>query len=238
MNLENNTVFITGANGGLGLAFVQECLKQNPKKIYCTARDLNKLEQIKNLSDKIEVLEIDITQKENFLQKVSAIDKIDLLINNAGANSSKRLFDDNNTIDFDVNVFGTLNSCNILSNKINKNGAIINITSVLALINLPIMALYCASKSALHSITQALRAELKTKDIEVYEVLPGPIDTNMSKDVQMPKASPSEIAKTVLEGLKQKDYEIYPDEFSKMIKQRLQENKTVLEEEFSQSINY
>lgn len=162
MNLENKTVFITGANGGLGSAFVKEFLNQNVKKIYCSARDINKLDSLQKLSNKIELVELDITNKEQFKSLVSTIGKIDILVNNAGVNSDKRLFDDE-TIDFDVNLFGTLNSCRILSENINKGGIIINITSILALINLPIMALYCASKSALHSMTQAFKNRAKNK---------------------------------------------------------------------------
>ncbi|XPV67808.1 MAG: SDR family NAD(P)-dependent oxidoreductase [Halarcobacter sp.] len=237
MNLENKIVFITGASGGLGNAFVKEFLNQNVKKIYCAARDINKLDSIKKLSNKIELIQLDITNKEQFKSVITGIEKIDILVNNAGANSDKRLFDDE-TIDFDVNLFGTLNSCRILSSNINKGGIIINISSILALINLPIMALYCASKSALHSVTQALRAELKTKDILVYEVLPGPIDTAMSKDLQMPKTSPNDIVNATINGLSSSEYEIYPDSFAKVIKQRLEEDKINLENEFAQSINY
>ncbi|MGB7402533.1 MAG: SDR family NAD(P)-dependent oxidoreductase [Arcobacter sp.] len=237
MNLENKTVFITGANGGLGSAFVKEFLNQNVKKIYCSARDINKLNSLQKLSNKIELVELDITNKEQLKSLISSIGKIDILVNNAGVNSDKRFFDDE-TVDFDVNLFGTLNSCRILSENINKDGVIINMSSILALINLPIMALYCASKSALHSITQALRAELKIKDISVYEVLPGPIDTDMSKDLQMSKTSPIDIVKATINGLNSSEYEIYPDSFAKVIKKRLEEDKVNLENEFAQSINY
>lgn len=147
------------------------------------------------------------------------------------------MFDDE-TLDFDVNLFGTLNSCRILSGNINNGGIIINISSVLALINLPVMALYCASKSALHSITQALRAELKTKNISVYEVLPGSIDIAMAKDLQMLKTSSSDIVKATITSLNSDEYEIYPDSFAKVIRQRLEGDKTNLENEFAQSINY
>ena len=83
--------------------------------------------------------------------------------------------------------------------------------------NLPIMAQYCASKSALHSIMQAIRAELKTKSIDVFEVFPGPIDTRMSKNIQMQKTSPAEVVKNIFNDFNNKIFEIYPDEFSKNI---------------------
>lgn len=235
MLVENKTVLITGANGGLGTALVQEFLKQNVKKIYCTARDESKLENLKKLSDKIETLSLDITNKEQIMQLASKIENLDILVNNAGVNSAKQILDDNK-FDFDVNTFATLDLTQALYNKINKGGAIVNVTSVLALINLPVMALYCASKSALHSITQALRAEGKKDEISVFEVLPGPIDTNMTKDTDMPKTSPSEVAKSVLDSMAKDEYEIFPDEFAVMIKNRLKDDKEALEKEFAMSV--
>ncbi len=235
MCFENKVVFITGANGGLAKSFIEALLKENAKKIYCTARDLSNLEELKKLSPKIEIFALDITKKDELEKVASKIENIDILINNAGVNSQKRVIDDSK-IDFEVNLFGTLNSCQILSKKLNKNGSIVNITSILALINLPIMGLYCASKSALHSITQAFRAELQKENIKVFEVLPGPIDTNMTKGQDMPKSSTSAIVEAVLEGIKNSELEIYPDDFSKMVKQRLQNDKDSLEKEFLNSL--
>jgi len=235
MFIENKTVLITGANGGLALAFIDQLLKQNVKKIYCTARNTSKLEDLKELSNKIEIFTLDTTNEKQALELVSKIENIDILINNAGVNSGKQLFD-STQIDFEVNTFASLNITNILYKKINKGGAVVNITSVLALVNLPIMALYCASKSALHSLTQALRAHAKKDGISVFEVLPGPIDTNMTRGQDMPKTSPEEIAKNVLESMIKDEYEIFPDEFSKMINERLKVDKKALEDEFAMSI--
>ena len=235
MKIENKTILITGANGGLASAFINQLLKQNIKKIYCTARDIAKLEDLKKLSNKIEIFTLDITKKEQALQVASKIENIDILINNAGVNSGKQLFD-YTQVDFEVNTFGTTNIIDNFYKKINKGGAIVNITSVLALINLPIMAFYCASKSALHSLTQALRAHAKKDGISVFEVLPGPIDTNMTKGQDMPKTSPDDIVKNVLESITKDQYEIFPDRFSQMVNKRLNDDKEALEKEFAMSI--
>ena len=63
MSFENKVVFITGSNGGLAKSFIEALLKENVKKIYCTARDLKKLEELKKLSSKIETFSLDITKK-------------------------------------------------------------------------------------------------------------------------------------------------------------------------------
>ena len=232
MSLKNKVVLITGANGGLGQAFVNYCLEQNVKKIYCCARDIKKL----NIIDKrIEPLTLDITSSFDINNLVNSIDSIDILINNAGVNNEKRIFEDFNN-DFEVNVFGTLNICRALHSKIKEKGSIITINSVLAFMNLPIMAQYCASKSALHSIMQAIRAELGTKSINVFEVFPGPIDTRMSKNIQMQKTSPAEVVKNIFNDFNNKIFEIYPDEFSKNIISMFKNNPEQLAEEFAISI--
>jgi short-subunit dehydrogenase len=236
MNLENKIILITGSNGGLGRELVKSLLKENVNKIYCAVRDIKDAKSLQDLSTKIELLKMDISDIENVESSTLNIKNIDLLINNAGVNSGKRIFD-NSTLDFDVNVMGTLNVTKILSSKLNKNGTIINITSVLALSNYPILGLYSASKSALHSLTQAMRAEMSSRNINVLEILPGPIDTNMTKGVDMPKASTLDIVNEILIGLKNKVNEVYPDDFSKMIKNNLEKDSKSVEVEFMKSLS-
>ncbi len=232
MKLKNKIVLITGANGGLGQSFINYCLEQNVQKIYCCARDINKL----NINDsRIEIIKLDITNLLDIDNLVKSIDYIDILINNAGVNSGKRIFEDISN-DFEINVFGTLNIYKALYSKIKENGSIITINSILAFMNLPIMAQYCASKSALHSITQAIRAELKSKSIEVFEVFPGPMDTEMSKNLQMDKATPLQVVLNTFDGLTNKDFEIFPDDYSKNIISMLKNNSKKLEQQFACSI--
>ena len=233
--MENKIVLITGANGGLGSVFVKAILEQNPSKIYCSARDIKSLESIKALSNVIEVLEMDITSSDSIDKATSKIDKLDILINNAGTNSNTKLFD-NQFSDLEVNLKGTLNLTQVLFEKLKTSkGTVINITSVLALVNLPMLANYCISKSALHSFTQALRAEFGLFGGEVYEVLPGPIETRMTEGFPMPKTKPQDIVKVVLESIEKKEFEIYPDGFSQMVKQRLQDEPEILIAEFAMS---
>jgi len=234
--VENKTVLVTGANGGLGSVFVEKILELNPNKIYCTARDIKSLQNIKKLSEIIEIIKLDITSKESITVAVSKIDKLDILINNAGVNSNTKLFDDS-FVDIEVNLKGTVNLTQALFEKLkNSKGTVVNVTSVLALVNLPMLANYCVSKSALHSFTQALRAEFGLFGGEVYEVLPGPIETRMTEGSPMAKTSPQDIVDAMLESMKNRVFEIYPDSFAQMVKQRLQDEPQKLIEEFAQSI--
>ncbi|RBQ31793.1 hypothetical protein CRU92_06165 [Arcobacter sp. FW59] len=235
MNLTNKEVLITGANGGLGQTFINYCLEQNAKKIYCCARNIENLQKLYGSNEKVEILTLDITKQSDIDKVAKTINSIDILINNAGFNSEKRIFETFSN-DFEVNTFGTLNVTKAISSKIKQDGAIITINSILAFINLPTMALYCASKSALHSIMQAFRAELQNRQIEVYEVFPGPIDTAMAKDLQMPKASPKQIVEKTFEGLQNKTFEIFPDDFSQNIYSMLKTNQKDIEKDFASSV--
>lgn len=235
--MENKTIFLTGANGGLGTAFVKALVALNPKKLYCSARNAQTLQKTQTLSERIEVIELDITDETAVKTMLGKIKKIDVLINNAGANTNTRLFNDT-AIDMQVNLFGTMNICKALFEQLKINKAqVINISSILALVNLPLMAEYCISKSALHSFTQALRAELTSYGCEVYEVFPGPIETRMTEDSPIPKTKPEEIVKAVLDGVQKKEFEIFPDAFSQIISKRLKEEPEVVAKEFALSLS-
>jgi len=234
--MKDKIVLVTGANRGLGRAFVEKILELKPSKIYCAARDIDSLKGIKAMSDIIETIELDIASKESIDKAVANIKKLDVLINNAGVNSNTRLFDDS-FFDIEVNLKGTSNLTQALFEKLkNSKGTVINVTSVLALINLPVLGNYCISKSALHSFTQALRVEFGLFGGEVYEVLPGPIETRMTEGSQMPKTSPQDIVDATLESMKKRVYEIYPDGFAQMVKKRLQKEPQKLIEEFAMSL--
>jgi short-subunit dehydrogenase len=87
----------------------------------------------------------------------------------------------------------------------------VNVLSLASLASFPALGGYSASKAAAYSMTQALRPELKAKGIEVLAVLPGPIDTDMVRALQMPKTSPGETAKGVLAGIARGEEDIFPD---------------------------
>ncbi len=233
MILANKSVLITGANGGLGSALVSEALKNGSTRVIATARDITSLEYLKS-EKKVEIYALDITNKDQILSVAKEVGTLDLLINNAGVNSSARLFDKETMesfIDFEVNVKGTMSVCRAFKDSIKD--AIVNVTSSLALVNLPLMASYSASKAALHSLTQALRAEMRLVGVEVYEALPGPIDTKMTAGSAMPKASPKSVAEAILKGYEQKEFEIFTDNFALQIKEALKHNTSPLEAEFA-----
>jgi short-subunit dehydrogenase len=79
---------------------------------------------------------------------------------------------------------------------------------------MPGLGIYNASKAAAWSLTQSMRANLASRNIEVYGVFPGAVDTDMLAGVDMPKTSPADIAEAVVRGLNESSEDIFPDQMS------------------------
>ena len=95
--------------------------------------------------------------------------------------------------------------------------AIVNILSLASLAAVPFDPLYSLSKAAAFSLSQSLRALLAERGVSVHIVLPGPIDTDMTRNLDIPKASPESTARAILDGVEKEDEEIFPDPMSAAI---------------------
>jgi len=144
----------------------------------------------------------------------------DLLINNAGIANYTGLIAAKNLgpvrQEMDVNYFGTLSMIRAFAPVLEKNGGgtIVNVLSVASLANFPILGSYSASKAALYSLTQGVRAELDQQGTHVLGVYPGPIDTDMAKDVPMDKSSPEETANGTLQAIEEGQEDVFIDVFA------------------------
>ena len=183
----SNIVLITGASSGMGLASVQ-FLADNGFKVYATSRDKKRLSAIKQTN--IIPISLDIRSQKEIDEVVQSIvqyeKKIDVLINNAGygvVSSIENMNEDEMLNQFDINVFGTLRVTKAVIPHMRKanNGVIINISSFLGKIGLPLFTLYNASKYAVEGITDSLRYELSDFNIRVHSILPGFFDTEFAR---------------------------------------------------------
>ncbi len=98
-----------------------------------------------------------------------------------------------------------------------SRGRIVNVVSIGAFAAVPILPAYSASKGAVFSVTQSLRALLAGRGVKVHAVLPGPIDTDMTRDLPIPKTSPESVARAIFDGVELGEEEIFPDPFSEML---------------------
>ncbi|MET1028214.1 MAG: SDR family oxidoreductase [Dongiaceae bacterium] len=216
-----SVALVTGSNRGIGSQTVRALLAGGAGKIYCAARDLATLRPlIAQAPDRLVPIQLDITDGAQVAAAARSCADVTLLINNAGANHNTPLFAIADTAnarrEMEVNYFGTLDMCRAFSPvlKVTGGGAIVNMVSILAHANLPIMGSLCASKAALLSLTQALRAELRAQGTHVMAVMPGAVDTEMTRDLDIPKIAPAEVAASLVHGLRHRLEEVYPGDMA------------------------
>ena len=215
--LENKVILITGTNRGIGRALVEVALRHNPKKIYATARKVSDLPDFGD--SRVVPVTLDITDAAQAQKVAEMAGDVQILINNAGALAFGSVLGDSvESLESDmrVNYFGTLNVARAFAPILlaQGGGAIASVSSIVGLASMAGIGGYCASKAALHSAIQAMRAELKSKNIAVFGIYPGPIDTDMAKEMQMDKTSPITTAENIYAGFAAGTEEIFPDPMS------------------------
>lgn len=213
MNFKDKTIFITGANRGIGAALLNACLEKGAKKIYAAARDPKSL---KHEDPRVIPVSLDITNDQQILQAASLAQDTQILINNAGIASHGTMMDGNLEAfrkDMEVNYFATILMMRafVPALKANQDSRLVNIVSIAKFVNFPFIAGYSASKAALYSITQAARIELSAYGIPVHAVNPGAIDTDMNKGSTMQMTAPKDVAESILNAVEQEILDIVPD---------------------------
>ena len=194
MNLTNKTVLITGANRGIGRALVNEALRRGAKRVYAGTRGTLDI-----ADPRVMALTLDVTNASQIQQAIREIESLDVLINNAGI----ALYDDLSRIEpieqsLAVNLFGPY-----------------NVTR--AFLPLPLTPSYAISKAAAFNMTQSLRALLAREGVTVHGVFLGPVDTDMTRGFEVPKASPECVAQGIFDGLTNAEEDIFPDPASQSI---------------------
>jgi short-subunit dehydrogenase len=114
-----------------------------------------------------------------------------------------------------VNLFGTYGVTQAFLPLLTRSqGAIVNVLSVAAFAALPVIPAYSISKAAAFSLSQSLRALLAGRGVSVHAVLAGPVDTDMSRGLDAPKASPESVARAIFDGVEAGEEDIFPDAIS------------------------
>lgn len=235
--LENRTVIVTGANRGIGKAIVMALLNHGVKKVYACARNKASLSVFSD--ERVQALELDITRQDQIDNLGNIAKDADFLINNAGVNTIGSLLEtdiDQVPYDLNINFMGTLRVIRAVYPNIERNGGgdIVNIVSICGLAAMPSLGGYSVSKAALFSATQALRSELKQKNINLTGIFPGPVDTDMNEGLEIEMASPEELAKTILASILAGEEDIYPDAMAKDVYNKWKNDPKSLEVDFRQ----
>jgi NAD(P)-dependent dehydrogenase (short-subunit alcohol dehydrogenase family) len=221
MKIEGSVALVTGANRGLGKALVSALLEAGATKVYAAVRDEKNLART---DARVVPLLLDTTSPAQVAAAAKQASDVTLLVNNAGVLNSYSVLTatrEQLEADFATNVHGTLGVVRAFVPVLARNGGgttIVNVLSLSSLASVPTMAGYSASKAAAYSLTQALRAELRAKNIAVLAALPGPIDTDMVKAIALPKTSAADTARALLEGVARGEEEIFPDPMAQQMR--------------------
>src|ERR1700736_2385943 len=210
-NIENKTVFITGANRGIGRALVEDALRRGAKRVYAGTR-----QPFIHSDGRVTPLTLDVTNSAQIQDAAENVEALDILINNAGL----ALYDDWSDraaleLSLAVNLYGPYGVTHAFLPLLTRSrGAIVNVLSLAAIAAVPFSPAYSISKAAAFSLAQSLRALLARQGLSVHVVLPGPVDTDMSRSLDIPKASPESVARAIFDGVEKGEEEIFPDPMS------------------------
>jgi NAD(P)-dependent dehydrogenase (short-subunit alcohol dehydrogenase family) len=208
------TVLVTGANRGLGQALVAEALRRGAKRVYAGTR-----QPLSHPDERVTPLMLDVTDWAQIQEALDRVDALDILINNAGVSVPDDL-SDRSALEqhLAVNLYGTLDVTRaFLPSLTRSHGAVVNVVSLGAVAAVPVLPAYSISKAAALSLTQSLRALLAGRGVSVYAVMPGPIDTDMVRELDIAKTPPADVARATLDGVERGDEEIFPDPMSQLL---------------------
>lgn len=217
MNIDNSVALVTGANRGLGKAFVEALLAAGAAKVYAGARDPR---SVAGTDHRVVPVRLDIVQHDQVSAAAEACHGVNLLVNNAGIMLGSSMLAKNSEAalreELEVNVFGTLNMVRAFAPVLARNsgGAIANILSVASWIGFPRNATYAASKHAALALTDAVRFQLKAQGTQVVSVFSGYIDTDMAAGVELPKVSARQVAEQTLAAIRDGRDQAFADELT------------------------
>jgi NAD(P)-dependent dehydrogenase (short-subunit alcohol dehydrogenase family) len=194
--IEGSVALVTGANRGIGRAIVEALLTRGVKKVYATARDTGTLRDLRD--PRVVPLRLDVTAPEQIRAISADASDVELLFNNAGVSLIGGIIGagdlEQARQQMEVNYFGPLQLLQQLSPALARTGG--------------------GAVIYVGSLTQATRTLLGAQGTAVHGVYPGPVDTDMTRGIDMPKASPRDVARAIIEGIEAGREDIYPDAYA------------------------
>ena len=209
MEIEGKRVLITGAGRGLGRALVSAFVDAGAGEVIAGIR--NRADRLALKADRVTPVQLDVTSERD-IEAVTRLGAIDILINNAGVAG----FGNPLTMSFAsiqeelaVNYLGVLRVTRAIAPAMiaKRDGMIINVATAFAKVNLPIVGTYCATKAALLSLGQAMRAYLAEHGVRVITVMPTTIDTDMSRGANVPKMTKEFVAAEILDVIREERHD-------------------------------
>lgn len=222
MEIQGAVALVTGANRGLGRAFVQALLRAGAARVYAGAR-----QPTPAADPKVIPIELDVTDPESVDSAARQCADVSLLINNAGVMRASTFIGAQSLEaaheEMTTNYFGMLAMSRAFAPVLGRNGGgtLVNMLSVVSWFTHPMNGSYCASKAAARALTDGLRLELATQHTQVVGVYASFIETDMAAALNVPKTSAQAVADRAIEGIARGETEVLADARSAEIKTML-----------------
>src|SRR5215468_4563861 len=225
MKLSGNTILITGASGGIGLAFANKFAELG-NEVIVTGRNQDRLDAVAKANPKLTTIRSDAADPKAIADLARMMKdkfpKLNVLMNNAGIMTYRNLGVDEDlavlTSEIDINLSGPIRLVSALIGQITANkGTIINVSSGLAFVPLAAAPIYCATKAAMHAYTITLRQQLADHGVEVIELMPPAVKTELSPlptDGSVKVITADELVGMTIPALKKGKLEIHPGQAS------------------------
>lgn len=218
--LAGQTVLVTGANRGMGREYVTQLLDRGVAKVYAAARDPRTIDHD---DPRVVALHLDVADPASIAAAAEVATDVGVLINNAGIARMTPVLEPDTTslrAELETNLFGPLALASTFADRIaERTGAIVNVASILAW--LP-GGSYGVSKAALWSATNAMRAELAPRGVQVVGVYVGLVDTDMASFAPASaKSRPEDVIRQVLDGVESGASEVLADETTRHVRAEL-----------------
>jgi NAD(P)-dependent dehydrogenase (short-subunit alcohol dehydrogenase family) len=228
MNIQDTTVLVTGANRGIGKAFADELLQRRAAKVYAAVRDVDTV-----TDRRLVPIQLDVTDPDLVAAVAHELDDVQVVVNNAGVLSvgaplSASL--DTARLELETNYLSLVSMTQAFAPVLERNGggAFVNVLSAFSWVTMPLVTTYSASKAAAWSFTNAARIELKAQGTRVVAVYPGPVDTDMTAAIDLPKVTPAVVAEATLDALQAGELEALVDDFGRTFKAGLSDDQRAL----------
>ena len=212
MQIEGKRILISGAGRGLGRTLVGAFVEAGAVEVFAGTRNEEAREALqREFDERVTPLQLDVTS-ESDVDSVTQVGRVDILVNNAGTagygNPLTMNFNDVQR-ELAVNYLGVLRLTRAVAPGMiaQRDGMIVNVATAFAKVNLPLVGTYCATKAALLSLGQALRAHLADDGVRVITVMPTTFDSDMSRGANVPKMTKEYVAGEILAAIREERHD-------------------------------
>ncbi|HKV36821.1 MAG TPA: SDR family NAD(P)-dependent oxidoreductase [Pyrinomonadaceae bacterium] len=212
MQIEGKRILISGAGRGLGRTLVGAFVEAGAREVFAGTRNEETREAVKReFDERVTPIQLDVTSDAD-VDSIASVGTIDILVNNAGiAGYGNPLTMNFNDVQHElaVNYLGVLRLTRAIAPGMiaQREGMIVNVATAFAKVNLPLVGTYCATKAALLSLGQALRAHLADDGVRVITVMPTTFDSDMSRGANVPKMTKEYVAGEILAAIREERHD-------------------------------